>query len=118
LRSLSLRGEGRSLDLILNDRPNGARANDIATRARVEREQLINRGDYENAGQVLKNAITQEQVLKKQYLEQFKPTEVDLNFTALNGPRTGEDAAQTLKDIKDEIKGLRQDLSGGPIAGA
>ena len=116
-RRMSLTTQARSLSLVLQDAPIGAEANEIAGSARLRARQLRDRGDPDNAKMELQNAILQEQVLRKEYLQKFRPQEVDLQYMAINAPRGGEDTVKVMEEIKTEIQGLRQDLSGGVAAG-
>jgi hypothetical protein len=118
LRRMALAGENRSLNLMLNDSPHGARANDIATESLINAQQLRNIGDSTSANQVIQNAVLQEQVLRKSYLESFKPVEVDPTYTAINGPRGGqEDTVTVLREIKSAMDTLNNNLTGGVVVG-
>lgn len=116
-RRQELTGEREALEFELDFRPGAARGRREATRARIEARQLREQeGDPDAARQVLENAILSQEVRKKQILNAVDATEIDINTTALNGPRAGEDIPGLLRALNDNITGLRGDLNNGAAA--
>jgi hypothetical protein len=112
-RRAELTAERRGLEREVAGNFLAAQSGREADASRRESSRLREKKDFVGADMVLGNAVLQQQAMRTRILQTFEGREIDINRTALSGPRGGEDPIEALHTIADEIRGLRLDQRNG-----
>jgi hypothetical protein len=109
--NIGIAGQARAYGQLLGNNPNpiGAKSTMAAADALLKAYQLDRAGFQEQGSGVLDNALSEQYLIRQDYLKSFRAVQFDSRDNAFN-PRDTEDTGKTLQSIDENIKRIADNL--------
>jgi hypothetical protein len=109
--NIGIAGQARAYGQLLGNNPNpiGAKSTTAAADALLKAYQLDRAGFQEQGSGVLDNALSEQYLIRQDYLKSFRAVQFDSRDNVFN-PRDTEDTGKTLQSIDENIKRIADNL--------